>query len=152
MWRESYAKDLELWVAFFGDVAFLYPNLIRDLWLRPEKIADDIVLLRDFGADKISEFVVNAESNSTPTMNFFLYRKVHSDVILVYGKNTKLVFEENEKQTHKPDKVSYFRYRNTEIYQLYPRTKDHIKHELVKLLTPDGEIVINPASEVKVKQ
>ncbi|MFZ8864024.1 MAG: hypothetical protein ACO2PP_26455 [Thermocrinis sp.] len=152
MWRESYARDLELWVAFFGDVAFLYPNLIRDLWLRPEKIADDIVLLRDFGADKISEFVVNAESNSTPTMNFFLYRKVHSEVILVYGKNTRLVFEENGKQTHKPDKVSYFRYRNTEIYQLYPRTEYHIKHELVKLLTPDGEIVINPALEVKAKQ
>jgi hypothetical protein len=148
MWRESYVKDLELWVAFFGDVAFLYPNLIRDLWLRPEKIADDIVLLRDFGADKISEFVVNAESNSTPTMNFFLYRKVRSDVILVYGKNTRLVFEENGTQTHKPDRVSYFRYRNTEIYQLYPR----IKHELVKLLTPDGEIVINPALEVKAKQ
>jgi hypothetical protein len=152
MWRESYAKDLELWVAFFGDVAFLYPNLIRDLWLRPEKIADDIILLRDFGADKISEFVVNAESNSTPTMNFFLYRKVRSDVILVYGKNTKLVFEENGKQTHKPDRVSYFRYRNTEIYQLYPRTEYYIKHELVKLLTPDGEIVINPALEVKAKQ
>jgi hypothetical protein len=51
VWRESYVKDLELWVAFFGDVAFLYPNLIRDLWLRPEKIADDIILLRDFGAE-----------------------------------------------------------------------------------------------------
>jgi hypothetical protein len=152
MWRESYAKDLELWVAFFGDVAFLYPNLIRDLWLRPEKIADDIVLLRDFGADKISEFVVNAESNSTPTINFFLYRKVHSEVILVYGKNTKLVFEENGKQTHKPDKVSYFKYRNTEIYQLYPRTEYHIRHELVKLLIPDGEIVINPVLEVKAKK
>jgi hypothetical protein len=66
VWRESYAKDLELWVAFFGDVAFLYPNLIRDLWLRPEKIADDIILLRDFCAEKISEFVVDAKSNSTP--------------------------------------------------------------------------------------
>jgi len=152
MWRESYAKDLELWVAFFGDVAFLYPNLIRDLWLRPEKIADDIILLRDFGAEEISEFVVDAESNSTPTMNFFLCRRVHSEVILVYGKNTKLVFEEKGKQTHKPDKVSHFRYRNTEIYQLYPRTEDHIRHELVKLLTPDGEIAIYPTQEGKVKQ
>jgi len=42
MWREIYAKDLELWVAFFGDVAFLYPNLIRDLWLSPEGIADGL--------------------------------------------------------------------------------------------------------------
>lgn len=151
MWRESYAKDLGLLVAFFGDVAFLYPNLIRDLWLRPEKIADDIILLRDFGAEKISEFVVDAESNSTPTMNFFLYRRVHSEVILVYGKNTKLVFEENGKQTYKPDKVSYFRYRNTEIYQLYPRTEYHIRHESVKLLTPDGEIAICPDLEEKVK-
>jgi hypothetical protein len=152
MWRESYVKDLELWVAFFGDVAFLYPNLIRDLWLRPEKIADDIILLRDFGAEKISEFVVDAESNSKPTMNFFLCRRLHSEVILVYGKSTKLVFEENGKLTHKPDKVSYFKYRNTEIYQLYPRTKYHIKHELVKLLTPEGEIAIYPTQEVKAKQ
>jgi len=106
MWRESYVKDLELWAAFFGDVAFLYPNLIRDLWLRPEKIADDIILLRDFCAEPISEFVVDAKVNSTPTMNFALCRRVHSEVILVYGKNTKLVFEENEKQTHKPDKVA----------------------------------------------
>jgi hypothetical protein len=152
VWRESYVKSLELWVAFFGDVAFLYPNLIRDLWLRPEKIADDIILLRDFSAEKISEFVVDAESNSTPTMNFALCRKVHSEVILVYGKNTKLVFEENGKQTYKPDKVSYFRYRNTEIYQLYPRTEYHIRNELVKLLTPDDEIVINPTLEVQEKR
>jgi hypothetical protein len=152
MWRESYVKGLELWVAFFGDVAFLYPNLIRDLWLRPEKIADDIVLLRDFCAEKISEFIVDPTSNNTPTMNFFLCRRVHSDVILVYGKNTKLVFEENGKQTHKPDRVSYFRYRNTEIYQLYPRTEYNIKHEKVKLLTPDGEIVINPTLEVQEKR
>ncbi len=151
MWRESYVKGLELWVAFFGDVAFLYPNLIRDLWLRPEKIADDIILLRDFCVEKISEFVVDAEVNSKPTMNFYLCRKVHSEVILVYGKNTKLVFEENGKPTHKPDKVSYFRYRNTEIYQIYPRTNYHIRNESVKLLTPDGEIAIYPALEVKVK-
>jgi hypothetical protein len=122
------------------------------LWLRPEKIADDIILLRDFSAEKISEFVVDAKVNSTPTMNFFLCRKVHSEVIVVYGKNTRLVFEENGKQTHKPDKVSYFRYRNTEIYQIYPRTEDHIRHELVKLLTPDGEIVINPALEGQKKR
>jgi hypothetical protein len=152
MWRESYVKGLELWVAFFGDVAFLYPNLIRGLWLRPEKIADDIILLRDFGADKISEFVVDAEVNSKPTMNFFLYRKVHSEMILVYGKKTKLVFEENGKLTHKPDNVSYFKYRNTEIYQIYPYTDYHIRHGLVKLLTPDGEIVINPTLEVQEKR
>ncbi len=144
-------KDLELWVAFFGDVAFLYPNLIRDLWLRPEKIADDIILLRDFCVEKISEFVVDAEVNSTPTMNFFLCRRLHSEVILVYGKSAKLVFEEDGKQTHKPDKVSYFRYRNTEIYQLYPYTDYHIRHGLVKLLTPDGEIVINPAVQERRK-
>jgi len=103
-------------------------------------------VLRDFCAEKISEFVVDAKANSTPTMNFFLCRRVNSEVILVYGKNTRLVFEENGKLTHKPDKVSYFRYRNTEIYQLYPHT------ESVKLLTPDGEIVINPTLEAKVKQ
>jgi len=151
MWRESYVKGLELWVAFFGDVAFLYPNLIRDLWLRPEKIADDIILLRDFGADKISEFVVDAEVNSKPTMNFFLCRRLHSEMILVYGKKTKLVFEENGKLTHKPDKVRDFRYRNTEIYQIYPYTDYHIGHGLVKLLTPDGEIVINPAVQERRK-
>jgi len=151
MWKEKFIEDLGLWLANFGDINLLYDDIIKDLCLKPKKIANDIVLLRDLGVEKIYDFYVEGVSNINTTKNFFLYRRLDSEIILVYKKPNMLVFEENGQTVYKPEKVRYFRYRNTEIYQLYPRTVYHVYYEGVKLITPEGEIVINPAYPKEVK-
>jgi len=154
MWKEKFIEDLGLWVANFGDINLLYDGIIRDFWLKPKEITEGIILLRDLGVEKIYDFYVEGVSNINTTKNFFLYRRLDSEIILVHKKLvTVLAFEENGQTVYKPDKVIYFYYRNTEIYQLYPRTVYHVYYEGVKLITPEGEIVINPAypkKEVKV--
>jgi len=146
-----FIKDIGLWLATFGDINLLYDDIIRDYWLKPKKI-DDIILLRHLGIQKIYSFYVedfygNSVSNINTTKNFFLYRKLDSEVILVHNKRHKLLaFEENAQTVYKPDKVKYYYYRNTEIYQLYPRNAYHVYYEGVKLIMPDSsEIVINKA-------
>jgi len=147
----KFLEELGLWLANFGDVNLLYDDIIRDYWLKPKKI-DDIILLRHLGIQKIYSFYVedfygNSVSNINTTKNFFLYRKLDSEVILVHNKRHKLLaFEENAQTVYKPDKVKYYYYRNTEIYQLYPRNAYHVYYEGVKLIMPDSsEIVINKA-------
>jgi len=147
----KFLEELGLWLANFGDVNLLYDDIIRDYGLKPKKI-DDIILLRHLGIQKIYSFYVedfygNSVSNINTTKNFFLYRKLDSEVILVHNKRHKLLaFEENAQTVYKPDKVKYYYYRNTEIYQLYPRNAYHVYYEGVKLIMPDSsEIVINKA-------
>jgi len=147
-----FIKDIGLWLATFGDINLLYDDIIRDYWLKPKKIDDNIILLRELGVQKIYNFYVedfygNSVSNINTTKNFFLYRKLDSEVILVHNKRHKLLaFEENAQTVYKPDKVKYYYYRNTEIYQLYPRNAYHVYYEGVKLIMPDSsEIVINKA-------
>jgi len=141
-----FIEELGLWLAEFGDINLLYDDIIRDLWLKPKEITDGVILLRDLGVGKIYDFYVEGVSNVNTTKNFFLYRKLDSEVILVYSKPiTVLAFEENGKTVYKPDKVRYFCYRSTEIYQLYPRNVYHVYYEGVKLITPSGEIVVNQA-------
>jgi len=147
MLREvRFIEELGLWLANFGDINLLYDDITRDYWLKPKEIADGIVLLRELGVGKIYDFYVEGVSNVNTTKNFFLYRKLHSEVILIHNRRiTVLAFEENGQTVYKPEKVRYFCYRNTEIYQLYPRNAYHVYYEGVKLITPDGEMVISPA-------
>ena len=141
-----FIEELGLWLAEFGDINLLYDDIIRDLWLKPKEITDGIILLRDLGIGKVYHFSVEGYSNINTTKNFFLYRKLDSEVILVYNKPiTVLAFEENGKTVYKPDKVRYYCYGKTEIFQLYPRDVYHVYYEGVKLITPSGEIVISQA-------
>uniref|UniRef100_A0A7C5T1R9 Uncharacterized protein n=1 Tax=Thermocrinis ruber TaxID=75906 RepID=A0A7C5T1R9_9AQUI len=144
--NETFLKELGLWVATFGDINLLYDDIIRDLWLKPKVITDNVILLRDLGIGKIYDFQTDVPSNVNTTRNFFLYRQLNSEVILIYDRpHTMLVFVENGKTVHKPDKVRYLCYRNTEIYHIYPRNAYHVYYEGVKLITPNGEIVVNKA-------
>ena len=146
MLKEVRFMEIGLWLANFGDVNLLYDDIIRDLYLKPKEIDDGIILLRDLGIGKIYHFSVEGYSNINTTKNFFLYRQLHSEMILVYNRCTiGLAFEENGRTIYKPEKVSRFSYRNTEIYHVYPRNAYHIYHETVKLITPSGEIVISKA-------
>jgi len=146
-----FIKDIGLWLATFGDINLLYDDIIRDYWLKPKKIDDNIILLRDLGVQKIynfyaEDFYGNSVSNINTTKNFFLYRKLDSEVILAYDKPiTVLVFEENGRTVYKPDKCRYYCYRKTEIFHLYPRNVYHVYYEGVKFITPSGEIVIDKA-------
>ena len=149
--EEKFIEDLGVWITKFGDINLLYDDIIKDLWLKPKKITDNIVLLRDLGVEKLHHFHVEGVSNINVTKNFFLYRRLDSEIILVYKKPGILVFEENGKTVYKPDKVRYFYYRNTEIYQLYPRNAFHLYNEGVKLITPKGEIVISSAYPKKTE-
>jgi len=143
----KFLEELGLWLATFGDINLLYDDIIRDYWLKPKKIDDNIILLRELGVGKIYNFYVEGVSNVNTTKNFYLYRKLDSEVILVHNKRHKLLaFEENAQTVYKPDKVKYYYYRNTEIYQLYPRNAYHVYYEGVKLIMPDSsEMVISPA-------
>jgi len=145
-----FIEELGLWLATFGDINLLYDDIIRDLWLKPQQIADGIILLRNLGVGKIYDFYVEGVSNINTTKNFFLYRMLDSEVILAYNVPiTVLAFEENGRTVYKPDKVRYFHYRKTEIYHIYPREVYHIYYEGVKLITPDGEIVVSQAKPVR---
>ncbi len=147
-----FIEEIGLWVGKFGDVNLLYDDIIRDLLLRPQQITDGIVLLRDLGVQKIYDFYVEGMSNVNTTKNFFLYRMLDSEVILVYNKPiTVLAFEENGKTVYKPDKVRYYCYRKTEIYHLYPRDIYHLYYEGVKFITPNGEIVVSQARTKEAK-
>jgi hypothetical protein len=149
MRQETFIKELGLWLTTFGDINLLYDDIIKDLWLKPRKITDNVILLRDLGIEKIYNFHTDVPSNLNTTKNFFLYRQLHSEVVLIYNTpHTTLAFEENGKTVYKPDKTRYFCYRNTEIYHIYPRNAYHIYYEGVKLITPNGEIVINPACPI----
>ena len=142
----KFLDELNLWLATFGDINLLYDDIIRDYWLKPEKIDDNIILLRNLGIGRIYNFYVEGVSNINTTKNFFLYRMLDSEVILVHNKPYMLAFEENGKTVYKPDKVRYYYYRNTEIYHLYPRNVYHIYYEGVKLIRPDSsELIISPA-------
>jgi hypothetical protein len=147
MFNEKYVKELGLWLSTFGDVNLLYDCVTKDLWLKPKEIADGIVLLRELGVGKIYNFYVDGVSNVNTTKNFFLYRMLDSEVILIYNKRHKLLaFEENGQTVYKPDKVRYYRYRDTEIYHIFPRGAYHVYHEGVKIILPDDkEIVISKA-------
>jgi hypothetical protein len=148
MIKELFKEEtLGLWVATFGDINLLYDDITRDLWLRPKKITEGIILLRNFGVEKMYGFYAEEGSNINITKNFFLYRKPDSEVILVYNTpHTVLAFEENGKTVYKPEKVRYYRYCSTEIYHIDPRNVYHIYYEGVKLILPnDDEIVINQA-------
>jgi len=144
-----FIEELGLWLATFGDINLLYDDIMRDLWLKPQQIADGIILLRNLGVEKIYNFYVEGVSNINTTKNFFLYRMLDSEVILAYNVPiTVLAFEENGRTVYKPDKVRYYCYRNTEIYQIYPRDVYHVYYEGVKLITPSGEIVVSQAKPV----
>ncbi len=149
MWREKFLEELGLWVGNFGDVNLLYDNITRDLWLKPERITDDVILLRHFGVQKIYDFYVEGVSNVNTTKNFFLYRMLDSEVILIHNIPAMLVFEENGQTVYKPDKVRIFFYHKTKIYHIYPREVYHVYYEGVKLITPDGEIVVSQARPVR---
>jgi len=141
-----FIEELGLWLATFGDINLLYDDITRDYCLKPKEIADGIVLLRELGVGKIYDFYVDGVSNVNTTRNFFLYRMLDSEVILVRKLHKLLAFEENGQTVYKPDKVRYFCYRNTEIYHIYPRNVYHVYYEGVKLILPnDDEIVISPA-------
>jgi len=145
-----FIEELGLWLAEFGDINLLYDDIIRDLWLKPKEITDGIILLRDLGIGKVYHFSVEDYSNVNITKNFFLYRQLHSEVILAYNRCiTVLAFEENGRTVYKPEKVRRFSYRNTEIYHIYPRNVYHVYYEGVKLITPSGEIVISQAKPVR---
>jgi hypothetical protein len=149
VWKEKFLEDLGLWVGTFGDVNLLYDDIIRDLWLKPKEITDGIVLLRDLGIGKVYHFSVEEGSNINITKNFFLYRRPNSEVILAYKKRiTVLAFEEDGRTVFKPEKVRYYRFRYTEIYHIYPRNVYHVYYEGVKLITPDGAIVVSQARTV----
>jgi hypothetical protein len=62
MWKESFVRELGLWVGTFGDVNLLYDDIIRDLWLKPKRITDNIILLRDLGIGKIYDFYAESPS------------------------------------------------------------------------------------------
>ncbi len=139
-----FIEELGLWLATFGDVNLLYDNITRDLWLKPERITDGVILLRNFGIGKIYNFYTEPPSNINITKNFFLYRMLDSEVILIHNVPiTVLAFEENGQTVYKPDKVRIFPYRRTKIYHIYPRNVYHIYYEGVKLITPNGEIVVS---------
>jgi hypothetical protein len=142
-----FIEEIGLWLATFGDVNLLYDDIIRDIWLpgQIKQITDRIILLRDMGIGKLYHFSVEEGSNVNITKNFFLYRELDSEVLLVYDKPNMLVFEENGKTVYKPDKVRYYPYRKTKIYYISPRNVYHIYYEGVKLITPYGEILINKA-------
>ncbi len=141
-----FIEELGLWLANFGNVNLLYDDIMKDLWLKPEIIADGIILLRHVGIQKIYGFYTEGFSNINTTKNFFLYRMLDSEIILVYNVPiTALAFEENGRTVYKPDKVRYYVYYNTEIYHIYPREVYHIYYEGVKLITPYREIVISKA-------
>ncbi len=145
-----FIEELGLWLATFGDVNLLYDDIIRDLWLKPKEIADGIILLRDLGIGKIYNFYAEPFSNINITKNFFLYRMLDSEIILTHNsKHIVLAFEENGKTVYKPDKVRYFPYGRTRIYQIYPRNVYHVYYEGVKLLTKNGEIVISQARPLR---
>ncbi len=147
-----FIEELGLWLATFGNINLLYDDIIRDLWLKPQQITDNIMLLRDLGVQKIYHFYTEDFSNINITKNFFLYRMLDSEIILTYKSNhIVLAFEENGRTVYKPDKVRYYPYRNTRIYQLYPREVYHLYHEGVKLITPYGEIVISQARTTEAK-
>jgi hypothetical protein len=142
----KFIEELGLWLANFGDVNLLYDDIIRDLCLEPQEITDGIILIRHIGIGKVYHFSVGYSSNINTTKNFFLYREPDSEVILVYNKPiTVLAFEENGRTVYKPDKVRYYCYRRTEIYQIYPRDVYHLYYEGVKFITPSGEIMISKA-------
>ncbi len=149
MWKEKFIEEIGLWVGNFGDVNLLYDNITRDLWLKPEIITDGVILLRHFGIGKIYDFYTEPPSNVNITKNFFLYRMLDSEVILVYNIPALLVFEENGQIVYKPDKVRYFPYRRTDIYHIYPREVYHIYYEGVKLISKNREIVINQARSMR---
>ncbi len=152
MWQEKFIEELGLWAGNFGNVTLLYNDIIRDLWLKPKEIADGIILLRDLGVQKIYHFYTEDFSNINITKNFFLYRMLDSEIILTYKSNhIVLAFEENGKTVYKPDKVRYFPYGRTRIYQIYPRNVYHVYYEGVKLLTKNGEIVISQARTTEAK-
>jgi hypothetical protein len=141
-----FIEELGLWLSNFGDVNILYDNITRDLCLKPREITDGIILLRDLGVAKIYNFYAESFSNINITKNFFLYRQLDSEVILIHNiKHIVLAFEENGRTVYKPDKVRYYPYGRTEIYHIFPREVYHIYYEGVKLLTKDGEIVISKA-------
>ncbi len=147
-----FIEELRLWVGKFGDVNLLYDDIIRDLLLKPQEITDGIILLRDLGIGKIYGFYTEPPSNVNTTKNFFLYRMLDSEVILIHNvPNKVLAFEENGQTVYKPDKVRYFLYGRTEIYHIYPREVYHIYYEGVKLITPNGEIVVSQARTKEVK-
>ncbi len=146
MWRETFIEEIGLWVGKFGDVNLLYDNITRDLWLKPQQITDGIILLRHLGVQKIYDFYVEGVSNVNTTKNFFLYRMLDSEVILIHNVPiTVLAFEENGQTVYKPDKVRIFFYRKTKIYHIYPRDIYHLYYEGVKFITPNGEIVVSQA-------
>jgi hypothetical protein len=148
MRNDKFIAELGLWISNFGDVNLLYDNIIKDLWLKPERITDNIILLRNLGIDKIYNFHVEHPSNMNTTRNFFLYRQLDSEVILIYDTpHTVLAFEENGLTLYKPDKVTYYYYRKTEIYHIYPRNVYHIYYEGVKLIIHNNEIVIHQARQ-----
>ncbi len=141
-----FIEELGLWLANFGNVNLLYNDIIRDLCLKPQQITDGIILLRHLGIEKIYGFSVEEGSNINITKNFFLYRMLDSEIILTHNSNhITLAFEENGQTVYKPDKVRFFPFGRTRIYQIYPRDVYDIYYEGVKLLTKDGEIVINKA-------
>ncbi len=145
-----FIEELGLWLGKFGDVNLLYDDIIRDLCLKPEQITDGIILLRNLGVQKIYDSYAEPFSNLNITKNFFLYRMLDSEVILAYNKRiTVLAFEENGRTVYKPDKVRYFPYGRTEIYHIYPRDVYHVYYEGVKLITPNGEIVVSQAKSVR---
>ncbi len=147
-----FIEELGLWLATFGDINLLYDDITREFCLKPERIADGIILLRDLGIEKIYGFRAEEGSNINITKNFFLYRMLDSEIILTYNINhIVLAFEENGKTVYKPDKVRYYPYHNTEIYHLYPRNVYHVYYEGVKLLTKNGEIVISQARTTEAK-
>ncbi len=145
-----FIEELGLWLATFGDINLLYDDIIRDLWLKPEEITDGIILLRHLGVQKVYHFYTEGFSNINTTKNFFLYRMLDSEIILAYNVPiTVLAFEENGRTVYKPDKVRYYHYRKTEIYHIYPREVYHIYYEGVKLITPNGEIVVSQARPLR---
>ncbi len=140
----KFIEEIGLWLANFGNVNLLYNDIIRDIWLKPQQITDNIILLRDLGIEKIYDFYLE-DSNFNITKNFFLYRMLDSEIILTHNSNhITLAFEENGRTVYK-DKVRFFPFGRTRIYQIYPRDVYHLYYEGVKLITKDGEIVISKA-------
>lgn len=126
-------------------MSLLYDDITRKWYLKPRVITDGVILLRELGIKKIYNFYAEPPSNINITKNFFLFRHPDSELVLAYNKNALLVFEENGKTVYKPEKITYYCYGNTQIYYIHPRNVYHIYYEGVKLITPNGEIVINQA-------
>jgi hypothetical protein len=148
----KFLEELGLWLAVFGDVNLLYDDIIRDIHLKPKEITEGVILLRNLGIQNIYNFHTASyfgepyHSNMNTTKNFFLYRMLDSEIILVYNKPAIIAFEENGKTVYKPDKVRYYVYRKTEIYHIYPRNVYHVYYEGIKLITSTNEeIIINQA-------